>query len=109
MVVNFDCVGNGDHMIIMTKEKAEALAEYKIFKEAMSESDGFAVHFIPFKKSLGNSDHKSFPCGVGVVASKPAKFFKFCTGRIHTNRDTIAENSNIQFLADRMIKFANNL
>lgn len=109
MVVNFDCVGNGDRIIIMPKEKAESIAEYKFLKESLSENDEFTIHFIPFKKSLGNSDHKSFPCGVGVVASKPAKFFKFCTGRIHTNRDTVAENSNIQFLADRMIKFANNL
>ncbi len=109
LVVNFDCVGNGDQIIVMPKEGAEKLSEYALLKEALTSDDKFELHYIPFKKSLGNSDHKSFPCGVGVVASHRAKLVKFCTGRIHTNKDTIANSENILFLTDKIEQFVEKL
>lgn len=109
MVVNFDCVGNGDQIIFIAKEKAESLSEYELLKASFVDNDRFAVHHIPFKKSLGNSDHKSFPCGVGVVASKKGRAVKFITGRIHTPRDTVADSENIYYLAKNAISFAEKL
>jgi hypothetical protein len=78
-------------------------------KKFIISDEDFEIHHIPFKKSNGNSDHKSFPCGVGVVASRKGKLFKFVTGRIHTERDTVAESKNVRFLAEKMRQFIKEL
>lgn len=110
LVINFDCVGNGDNMIFIFKDKAEQTMEYKLLREALADGDDqFSVHYIPFKKSLGNSDHKSFPCSIGVMAAKRAKVLKFITGRIHTARDTVADSKNVYFLTDRAKRFVEKL
>jgi hypothetical protein len=110
LVINFDCVGNGDNMIFIFKDKAEQTMEYKLLREAIADGDDqFSVHYIPFKKSLGNSDHKSFPCSIGVMAANEGGFVRFITGRIHTSRDTVANIENIEFLYNRLSVFLNNI
>lgn len=109
LVINFDCVGNGDQMIFIVKEKVEKHELYEILKSVIVSSEGFEVHHLPAKKSLGNSDHKNFDCGIGVMASKRAKIVRFFTGRIHTSRDTVASSENIYFLADIMKNFISKI
>jgi Zn-dependent M28 family amino/carboxypeptidase len=110
LVINFDCVGNGDNIIFIFKDKAEQTMEYKLLREAIADGDDqFSVHYIPFKKSLGNSDHKSFPCSIGVMAANEGGFVRFITGRIHTSRDTVANIENIEFLYNRLSVFLNNI
>ena len=110
LVINLDCVGNGDNMIFIAKDKAEANEEYKMLCEILAEKDDyFNIHHIPFKKSQGNSDHKSFPCSVGVMAARKGKVVKFITGRIHTSRDTLADTKNIQFLYQRFSEFISKI
>ena len=109
MVINFDCVGNGDQMIFIANEKSVGLPEYELLKSILTPDDNFEIHHLPFKKSLGNSDHKSFACGVGVVASHRARFVKFFTGRIHTERDTVADSKNVYFLTEKMTQFIEKL
>lgn len=109
MVINFDCVGNGDQMIFIAKQEAEKLPEYETLKAIVLPNEDFEVHHLPFKKSLGNSDHKSFPCGVGVMASRKGRVIKFFTGRIHTTRDIVADIKNILFLKDKIKQFVEML
>lgn len=110
LVINFDCVGNGDNMIFIAKDKAEDTVEYKLLCEVLADGDDyFSIHHIPFKKSLGNSDHKSFPCSVGVMAASKGKIVKFITGRIHTSRDTLADTKNIAFIYNRLSDFITKL
>ncbi len=104
-IINFDCVGNGDQIIFIAKEGAEKLPEYELLTNVFTPDEGFEIHHLPFKKSLGNSDHKSFPCGVGVMASRKGRVLKFFTGRIHTPRDTVADSKNILFLKDKTKQF----
>ena len=108
-IINFDCVGNGDQIIFIAKENAEKLPEYEMLKNAFSSDDGFAVHHLPIKKSLGNSDHKSFNCGIGVMAAGRIKIFRFYTGRIHTSRDIVADSKNILFLVEKAKQFIEKL
>ena len=63
------------------------------------------------KGSMGNSDHKSFDCGVGVLVAHKGKgkIVKYCCGRIHTNRDTVANVENIEFLTNSLTEYINNL
>lgn len=110
LVINLDCVGNGDNIIFIVKDKVKSTAEYKLLCDAFKEKDDhFAVHHIPFQRSNGNSDHKSFPCSVGVMAARKGRIVKFFTGRIHTARDTVADNKNIDFLYTRFSEFIKKL
>lgn len=109
LIVNFDCVGNGDQMIYIVKEAAEKLRTYNILKDVAVSGEGFEVHHLPYKKCFSNSDYKNFPCGVGVMASRRAKIVKFFTGRIHTSRDTVASEKNVFFLVNTMKDFISKL
>ena len=105
LVINFDCVGNGDQIIISAKDAATKLAHFESLKTAILSNDAYTVHYINNKDNLGNSDHKSFPCGVCVVACSKGKRAQFYTGRIHTPRDVIADSNNISFIAEKMSNF----
>ena len=102
LVVNFDCVGLGDNIIFIAKNDAEKLEEYKILKENFKGSDVFKVHFFPIKGSAGNSDYRSFKCGVGVMACLKNKTIGFYTSRIHTNKDTLAYSENVEYIANEI-------
>lgn len=109
MIINFDCVGNGDRMLFIIKEGAALTKEYELLKESVTSDADFTVHHIPAKKAISNSDYKSFPRGVGVMACSRGKIIKFRTGRIHTKRDTVADSKNIYFLTDAMVRFVEKL
>lgn len=103
LVINFDCVGNGNHFVIIPKEKAEKREEYTIIKD-IDDNDEYKIYNVPFKKACGNSDHKSFPCSIGIMSGREGRIAKTFTARIHTSRDTIASEKNIYFLTDVMVK-----
>ena len=111
LVINLDCVANGKEVLLIAKDKAEKLPEYEKLKEYVKTNENFNVHFYPLKGSMGNSDHKNFDCGVGVLVAHKGKgkLVKYCCGRIHTNRDTVANVENIEFLTNSLTDYVNNL
>lgn len=110
LLINLDCVGNGDQVILMAKERATKTAEYQHLHKAFCvEDDNFTIHHIPFRKASSNSDHKSFLSSVGITAASRGHIAKFVTGRIHTSRDTVADSKNIFFLSDRLSEFLENI
>ena len=72
LVINFDCVANGDNVLFIAKPKAEENRLYQFLKESFSGKD-FTVEFCSAKNSVANSDHKKFEQGVCVVACKKSK------------------------------------
>ena len=104
-LVNFDCVANGENVIFIAMKGAEARGEYAALQEAFGDDDVFSTYFYPMKGSQSNSDYKNFPCGVGCMACKRTKSGVLYTPRIHTPRDTIANEKNISFIARRMQRF----
>ena len=109
LVINFDCVGNGENIIFIAMKDAENKEEYAVLKESFTDSERFRLHFYPMKGSESNSDYKNFPCGVGCMASKRARSGLLYTPRIHTAFDTVAKNENIEYIADGICRFANKL
>ena len=109
LLINFDCVGNGENVVFIAMNEAEKKAEYSLLKESFAAESGFEPHFYPMKGSESNSDYKNFPCGVGCMASKRAKSGLLYTPRIHTRFDTVAKNENIEYIADGICRFANKI
>lgn len=104
VVLNLDCVGDGDVIQITPMKKArkdeallDGLAEIcgKVgSKELRLRSKGFYG---------GSSDHKNFPKGVAIMSFHEKKGIGLYCNRIHTWRDTVLDEENVMILRDRLI------
>lgn len=109
LLVNFDCVGNGDTMVFIAKPQAEQMPAYALLKESFSGAQAYKTQFYPYKGSESNSDYKSFPCGVGCMACKRSKKGVLYTPYIHTVKDVQASVENIAFLTKKTVGFISAL
>ena len=98
-LVNYDCVANGNNVIFIAQKDAIGSAEYKMLEESFSVNNKFNLEFLTHKQAQSNSDHKNFPKGVACVVCKKLKNGLLYTPYIHTNKDVVADNGNIEFLA----------
>lgn len=97
-VVNFDCVGDGDHFLficsklLIKEEKAQKLA-------AFIENHPETVNTVCSEKGVVYpSDQKVFKRSIGVAAFHEKKRLGLYMGRIHTKRDTVLEERNVELL-----------
>lgn len=97
-LVNYDCVANGNNVIFIAQKDAIGSAEYKMLEESFSVNNKFNLEFLTHKQAQSNSDHKNFPKGVACVVCKKLKNGLLYTPYIHTNKDVVADNGNIEFL-----------
>jgi hypothetical protein len=67
LIINLDCVGNGETFVFGPSSKAEANPLYTRLKTAVSQT-GLNARLFPAGKAQMNSDHKSFDQGIGVCA-----------------------------------------
>ena len=100
LIVNLDCVGVGDHFLLTVPALARNLEAYTLLESILAQKEGRSVHFFGALTTRGNSDFRSFKCGVGVSAYRMVTGIGFYTGDIHTWRDTKADQGNIDFLAE---------
>lgn len=108
IVLNVDCVGDGDLIMLFprkklrkNKEMLEKLKRYSgIYgnKRVTVHEEGFSVY---------PSDQANFPYGVGICALRQGKFGPYMN-RIHTPKDTVLEESNIQLLSDTLTNIIRN-
>ena len=108
LVVNLDCVGNGDTFVFCPTRGAQDHPMWPALKSAV-EKAGLSVRFLSAGRAQMNSDQKSFKNGVGVCACMHRPVIGFYADRIHTCRDTVADPDNIDRLADALASFAKNL
>lgn len=102
LLVNFDCVGDGRHMLFAVRKGARRYLPQ--LRAAFSPAGGFAVE-MAVKGVFYPSDQLCFPCAAGVVALKRAKRFHLLyLGRIHTRRDTECGAENIAFLVQGAVR-----
>lgn len=95
LVVNLDCVSDGDNFMFAFRRGARARAE--LFKHcyfAPGKSFSFCTGGVFYP-----SDQMNFPAGVGVAALKKSRLVGLYMDRIHTPRDTVFDQSNIEILA----------
>ena len=103
LVVNMDCVGNGEQFIACVTEAAMNDPRFPALSAAL---EGVGTKVCSSKKASMNSDQKSFDKSVGICACGYSKILGWYTGRIHTAKDTVASPENIEKLADALAAFA---
>ena len=101
LLLNFDCVSDGENILFALKRGA---APYKgAISEAFAERDGYKVQVLD-KGVFYPSDQAAFPLGVGVCALKSTRGGLLYMNRIHTGRDTVYNEENVDFLTNGAIK-----
>lgn len=109
LVINMDCVGVGDDVLVIAKPLAQAMGEYACLKESFAQENGKTPHFYRSTFSMVNSDQSNFRAGVAVCACRRAPVVGFYTPYLHTKRDTVADEANIGYLADSLSEFVEKL
>lgn len=105
-VVNLDCVGNGEHVLLISSENARAAQGYAALTQGMESAKGRQLHIFPLETSVGNSDHRSFRTSSVVYACSKMKGIGYYCDRIHTKKDTVCEQANLDYLAEGLSAFA---
>lgn len=103
VILNLDCVGDGDNILLfptkkLKKDIPKLTPLYKCCgyfgkKSVLVRDKGFATY---------PSDQKNFPYGVGIAAFNKGKFGLYVS-RIHTPKDTILEETNVNILRAAII------
>ena len=109
LVINLDCVGVGEHVLFISQPAARALGDEARLRSCFSAEEGFVPHFYSSMGSAMNSDHKSFRRSVGVAACRRKRLVGYYTSRIHTRRDTLAREENIEYIGRGLAAFVKSL
>ena len=104
--INFDCVSDGDFIQFfpgkrLRKDEA-ALEQIERAFQGRGEKTTEVVRGFGFYPS----DNASFKRGVGVCALKKKRLIGYYMDRIHTNKDTVLEEENIELLRVGAVRFA---
>ena len=107
LIVNFDCVSDGNHILFVlckgAKNDRELLGKY------FESNEDFNVE-IHDKGVFYPSDQANFNRGVGVAALKYSKKLKtLYMDRIHTSKDVIFDEKNIEYLSTRAAAMASEM
>lgn len=106
LVINFDCVSDGETILFALKRTTKKYAE--LLGKAFVATPDITVDIA--KNAFYPSDNAAFKGGIGVAALKKSKFFgTLYMDRIHTKKDVIYREENIQFLTNGAIKLAQML
>lgn len=112
-LLNFDCVANGETFLFAHMEQADGCPEYELllqcFTTEVAKQAGYDICYYPMKTTQSNSDHRNFPCGIGCMAYKKTKGGLLYTPYIHTPKDVVVNNKNIEFLAKQLGAFFDKL
>ena len=103
LLINLDCVGDGDDFLIIAPKDADA-ALSSLLQDAFRTTEKKRALHLSARNTLYNSDQKSFDGGVAVAACQKNKILGFYVPRIHTRRDTVCEESNLLYVRDASLQ-----
>ena len=107
IVLNMDCVGDGDEIMMFPMRKLRKDPQKMDFLRKLCGKRGDKVIFLHEKGfATYPSDQKHFPYGVGIAAFKRKKGVGLYVDRIHTSRDTILDEENVNYLRDTLLTLA---
>ena len=101
LIINFDCVSDGEHMLFVLKKGARCYDD--VFNNVFAPTDEIKSE-IATRWIFYPSDQANFKMGVGVASLKRSRNGILYMDRIHTKRDTVYREKNIEFLVKGSIK-----
>jgi hypothetical protein len=104
LVLNFDCVSDGDHFLFVLKKPALARFE-NAFRQAFPATEEKTVEIISAAKAMYPSDQANFPTSAAVAALKKHRLLGLYMDKIHTKDDCVFDECNIDFLTEGTLRF----
>ncbi len=108
-VVNLDSVGVGETFVAAASSLATRMPQYTALEKALMAQQERQVQLYSSVTTRGNSDHRSFKCGVGITAYRHVSGIGLYLGDLHTPRDTEADQGNIDCLAKALAAFVEHV
>ncbi len=105
LLINFDCVSDGDHIMFVMNKKSRVHWIEKI-ENAFVPRDGKQIFITKSESIIYPSDQSNFRCSVGVAAFKKNRFIGYYMDKIHTPKDVMFDERNIEFLVKGLKKLA---
>lgn len=105
LVVNFDCVSDGDWLMLSASKSARRKAAYEQFcdhvRKTCASTDKIPL-IVPSSTTVYPSDQVNFKKYIAVAALKrtKTKLVGYYMDRIHTPKDTVFDERNIDVLVD---------
>jgi len=100
-VINFDCIGNGDVLVVMTKKEHQGWNQIADFLQC----EGFDVVRTRSSALTASSDHAHFPMGVSLLYQKRSLLGPPYIPKIHTGGDTVCDLEGIDKLCASIYKY----
>ncbi len=106
LVVNMDCVSDGETMILCFRK--DSRGETELFREAFPEDSRIRPEFLT-RHYIAPSDQIRFKRGVGIFSMKRTKRGLLYMDRIHTKRDTVYRQENIEWLVESCTRLVESI
>lgn len=107
LIINFDCVSDGNDIFFFpTKQIKNDQSKHEVIIKTFASTNYISVHM---NKGFGfyPSDNFNFKYAYGVCSLKKGLFYYL--DRIHTSRDIIFNEENIELLSDGVCKLVNTI
>lgn len=108
LIVNIDCVGDGDHILFVSNKKAR-----KNFGDAFNSSfrcaEGKSVRFEKSSNTFYPSDQMGFPINIAVATLKKKPVIGYYLDKIHTKKDMNCDENNIDIISSGFVEFVSKV
>lgn len=109
LIINMDCVGDGENVLFFANKRTRELPVFPALEAAMQGVQGRNYVMNNLEKCVYPSDQKNFKCGVAVSACRKSKRLGYYCDKIHTAKDTVCEQVNLDFIAEGLRDFVTRL
>ena len=108
LLVNLDCVSDGDYIMLVQSKRARQAYGDKL-AEIFTPAGEKKVLLERTSTAFYPSDQYNFPISVGVAALNRKQVLGYYLSRILTNRDTVYDEKNIEYLTGRLCRLTREL
>ena len=104
LILNFDCVSDGDHILLVLNKAARKKYGGRL-EAAFQSTAEKTVHLEKSSSAMYTSDQAGFPMSAAVAALKKLPLLGLYLDRIHTRRDRVFDERNIEYLCAHTLRF----
>lgn len=102
LLINFDCVSDGDHILLAVNKKARTSYGDNI-NQVFCETHKKNILIKNAEKVYYPSDQAGFPNAIAIATLNKNKFIGYYMDKIHTENDTVMDKENILYLREHVI------
>lgn len=107
LIVNVDCVGDGDHIFFVSNPKARKCYG-DVFNSSFKAAERKNIRFEKSSNTFYPSDQMGFPINIAVAALKK-HVIGYYLDKIHTKKDMNCDEINIDIISSGFVEFVSKI